>query len=129
MMKLSEIRSAYEEISGKLSDISRQLCFAGFAIIWIFNNEDKGICVPKELYWPTLLLCASLFLDLWQYIISTSIWYGYYLHKRKKNEKDEDIDINEPEWLNIVPWLLFAVKIISLIIGYILIGKFLIFKI
>lgn len=39
MMKLSEIRDAYEEISGKLSDINRQLCFAGFAIIWILIRQ------------------------------------------------------------------------------------------
>ena len=45
-MKLSEIRDAYEEISGKLSDINRQLCFAGFAIIWIFNKTDNDISVP-----------------------------------------------------------------------------------
>ena len=38
MMKLSEIRVAYEELSGKLSEINRQLCFAGFAVIWIFNE-------------------------------------------------------------------------------------------
>lgn len=128
-MKLSEIRGAYEEISGKLSDINRQLCFAGFAVIWIFNKTDNDISVPTELYLPALLLCASLFFDLLQYAISTLLWYGYYLYKREKNKKDEDVEVNEPEWLNTISWLLFIAKIISLIIGYILIGVFLICKI
>lgn len=128
-MKLSEIRDAYEEISGKLSDINRQLCFAGFAIIWIFNKTDNDISVPTELYLPALLLCASLFFDLIQYAISTLLWYVYYLYKREKNKKDEDVEVNEPEWLNTISWLLFMAKIISLIIGYILIGVFLISKI
>lgn len=129
MMPLSEIRKAYEEISAKLSDVSRQLCFAGFAIIWIFNKTDKDISVPAELYLPTLLLCASLFFDLLQYAISTFVWYGYYLYKREKGKKDEDVDVNEPEWLNAISWLLFIAKIVSLITGYILIGVFLISKI
>ena len=129
MMKLSEIRDAYEEISGKLSDINRQLCSAGVAIIWIFNKTDNDISVPTELYLPALLLCASLFFDLLQYAISTFVWYGYYLCKREKNNKVENIDVNEPEWLNTISWLIFIIKIISLIIGYILIGKFLISKI
>ena len=76
-MKLSEIRDAYEEISGKLSDINRKLCFAGFEIIWIFNKTDNDISVPTELYLPALLLCASLFFDLLQYAISTFVWNVY----------------------------------------------------
>lgn len=128
-MKLSEIREAYEEISGKLSDINRQLCFAGFAIIWIFNKTDKEISVPTELFLPALFLCASLFFDLLQYAISSLVWYGYYLCHQKKDQKDEDVNVNEPEWLNVISWLLFIAKIISLIIGYILIGRFLISKI
>lgn len=129
MMKLSKIRDAYEEISGKLSDINRQLCFGGFAIIWIFNKSDKDISVPPELFLPALLLCTSLFLDLLQYAISTLVWYVYYLYKRDKNKEDEEVEVNEPEWLNTISWVLFIAKIISLIIGYILIGVFLISKI
>ncbi len=129
MMKLSEIRSAYEEISGKLSDINRQLCFAGFAIIWIFNKTDKDISVPMELYLPALCLCASLFFDLLQYAISSLAWYVYYLCQRKKDKKDEEVDVNEPECLNMIPWLFFFLKIILLIIGYFSIGVFLISKI
>lgn len=79
-MKLSEIRDAYEEISGKLSDINRQLCFAGFAIIWIFNKTDNDISVPTELYLPALLLCASLFLIyynmLYQHLYGMAIIYA-----------------------------------------------------
>lgn len=128
-MKLLEIREAYEEISGKLSDISRQLCFVGLAVILIFNKTDKGIYVPTELFMPVLFLCASLFFDLLQYIISSLVWYGYYLCHQKKDQKDEDVSVNEPEWLNVIPWLFFIVKIILLIIGSILIGCFLFFKI
>lgn len=106
-MKLSEIRKAYEDLSGKLSDINRQLCFAGFAIIWIFNKSKGDIAVPEELYLPALLLCGSIFFDILQYAVSSLAWYFYYCYKKDKN-KDNDINIvNEPEIFNVLPWLFF----------------------
>lgn len=127
-MKLSEIRCAYEELSGKLSDINRQLCFAGFAIIWIFNKSIGDFSVPQDLYLPAFLLCSSLFADLLQYIISSASWYIYYLRKRSNNNNDETIEVDEPEKLNIIPWILFFIKISLLVIGYVFIGIFLILK-
>lgn len=128
MMKLSEIRTAYEELSGKLSDINRQLCFAGFAIIWIFNKSIGDFSVPKELYLPAFFLCLSLSIDLLQYIVSSLSWYFFYLYNRKKDRPDDDVEINEPEGLNVAPWILFIVKIALLVIGYICLGYFLISK-
>lgn len=127
-MRLSEIRTAYEDLSGKLSDISRQLCFAGFAVIWIYNKSDNNISVPQELYLPTLLLCVSLFFDVMQYLVASLSWYIFYLNKREKNTNDDNVEIKEPEKLNIAPWILFVLKIITLIVGYFYIGKFLISK-
>jgi hypothetical protein len=42
-MKLQKARDTYYEYSGKLSDITRQLSFAGIAIVWIFRAGDKGV--------------------------------------------------------------------------------------
>lgn len=125
MMKLSEIRKAYEDLSGKLSDINRQLCFAGFAIIWIFNKSKEDIAVPEELYLPAFLLCCSIFCDIFQYILSSLSWYFYYSIKRKKEKNDDENIVDEPESLNIAPWMLFIFKIIFLILAYMKIGVFL----
>lgn len=125
MMKLSEIRVAYEELSSKLSEINRQLCFAGFAVIWIFNKSENDISVPIELYYPAFFFILSLSADILQYIFSSIIWYCYYILKRKKEEEDSTIEINEPEYLNIPAWLFFFLKIVFLVIGYFLLGKFL----
>lgn len=127
-MKLSEIRTAYEELSGKLSDINRQLCFAGFAIIWIFNKSIGDFSVPQDLYLPAFLLCSALFTDLLQYVISSASWYIYYLRKRNNANGDDNIEVAEPEMLNLIPWGLFFLKVILLVLGYILIGIFLISK-
>lgn len=128
MMKLSEIRTAYEDLSGKLSDINRQLCFAGFAVIWIFNKSKENIAVPEDLYLPALLLCGSIFFDILQYTFSSLSWYGYYLYKKNKNINDDDNIVAEPEKLNVLPWIFFICKIVLLIWAYIEIGIFLISK-
>lgn len=128
MMKLSEIRNAYEELSAKLSEINRQLCFAGFAIIWIFNKSKGGVSVPEDLYLPAFLLCCSIFFDILQYTISSLVWYFYYCYKKEKGKDDDKINVNEPEIFNILPWVLFICKIILLIWAYIEIGMFLISK-
>ena len=94
---------------------------------WIVTNG--GINIPHELYLPSLILCVSLFLDLIQYVVSSISWYIFYLRHRKADENDDNINVKESEYINLIPWLLFVLKVISTIIGYICIGAFLISKI
>lgn len=117
-MKLSEIREAYEVLSSKLSEINRQLCFAGFAIIWIFNKSEGSILIPNELHFPAFLFVISLLADILQYFISSIIWYIYYFTNRKENTDESTQEINESEFYNIPGWLFYITKIISLIWGY-----------
>ena len=84
MMKLSEIRNAYEELSAKLSEINRQLCFAGFAIIWIFNKSKGGVSVPEDLYLPAFLLCCSIFST--SYNIPYLHWFGIFIIVTRKKK-------------------------------------------
>lgn len=135
-MKLLEMREAYEYASGKLSDITRQLAMAGFAIIWIFNGSVNDFVLPAELILPCILLCAALLTDVFQYISSTAIWHYVYVKNRKllKNnldnaEKDDcDLDGKEPKYVNKPIWFFFWTKITLLIIAYMLIGIFFITK-
>lgn len=41
-MKLQDVRSTYYELSGKTSDLVRQLGFAGIALIWLFRTDLAG---------------------------------------------------------------------------------------
>lgn len=130
MLKLSEIRKGYEDASATLSEFNRQLCFAGFAIIWIFNGSVNSFEIPKELFIPGFLLCVSLILDVLQYVWTTCIWYRFYLRQRKLHTScDEDTaSVQEPESYNVVSWGLFGLKILTMISAYVLIGLFLISK-
>lgn len=122
MLKLSEIRSAYERSSARLGEINRQLCFAGFAVVWIFNRSSSGLSVPWELYLPLALWCISLSLDVLQYLVKTVVWWLVYVAnkgKAKANGGEDKVQINESEWLNLLTWLLFFAKIVCMAAGYV----------
>jgi hypothetical protein len=131
MLRLSEIREAYERSSAKLSEINRQLCFAGFALVWIFNKASTSLSIPHTLYFPLLFWCLSLTCDILQYGYKTGYWYLFYI-KHKKLQKgangiipEDEMVINEPEGPNVVTWILFIIKIAFLIGAYILMACFL----
>ena len=66
-MRLQDYRETFYEFTGKASDITRQLSFAGIAIIWIFKKETgTALTVPHELLWPGVLIVLALFFDLLQ---------------------------------------------------------------
>lgn len=122
-MKIKDIRASQDEITGKLSDITRQLAFAGIAIIWIFRiGEDNYpiIALSKNLVWPLIFIILSLFLDLLHYSYSSYI-HRYIIKKAinigKKN--DEDYFKVKEKWIKPTR-ILFWLKVVSLIIGYVL---------
>jgi len=124
-MKLSDIRLAYEEISGKLSNVNRQLTFAGIAVIWIFRITNNGkTIIPEGLIYPTLLFVVSFLLDILQSLSQSLFWYGYYLYKRRQ-DSNEDRVINEPEWPSFFFWALLVLKVLALIAAYFALGLYL----
>lgn len=129
MLKLSEAREAYEDASGKLSDINRQLCFAGFGIIWLYNMSGDGIQIPKNLFLPGLLLIISLVLDVLQYVYTSLCWHIYYDKHTSPEKDEEEIPFKEPRLINVPSWSLFWAKVGVMLSGYVFIGKFLISKI
>lgn len=127
MMNLKEIREAYEDLSGTLSSVVRQINFAGIALIWIFvENTDKAI--DRFLLNSSFFVVISIVLDALQYFISTIIWHTIYIHKHKKNVQDENSNIRDSEWINIIPWGCLYAKCIATGIGYYFILRFLMIK-
>jgi len=85
-MKLDDYRETFYSYTGKASDISRQLAFAGIAIIWIFKKDlpGAGLTVPRELIVPGLLIVLALGFDLLQYCLGTVIWGGVLSTQRSR---------------------------------------------
>lgn len=119
-MKLLELKHDYYHFSSLTSTVVRQLNFAGFGIIWIFNSRSlEKIHLPNELFYPSLFIIISLGFDLLQYVYAT-IMTGYQHRKfEKENKKDED-DVKYNKMWNWPTNFFFSMKILSTLIAYIL---------
>ena len=119
-MKISELKEAYYAASGTVSDIIRQISFAGIAIIWIFKigkDESAGIAFTPEMRGPLLLFVATLFADLLQYVYKTLVWGSLNSHYWKKF-KDNEADVEISESWNYPALILFWAKCLFCLAGY-----------
>ncbi len=128
-MKLNDILETFYTFSGKTSDITRHLSFAGIAIIWIFrSNIPHEPLISKDLLLPSFFLVIALSCDLLQYLSGTIIWYFYHRKKEKEGLSNKK-NIIPSIWLNKPIFVFFTLKIICVITGYIMIIIFLFHRI
>ena len=125
-MKQSEIREAYEELSGSLSKYNRQLAFAGIGIVWLFRITDKrNVSIEPEMLVPIMCFVISFAFDLLQYLWQSLAWYVFYWYNRQYKGLKETDEANEPEWPNVIAWAMFVIKVIALMVAYIRLGIYL----
>ena len=125
-MKLQDYRETFYAFSGKASDLSRQLSFAGIALIWLFKKEDGGQpSIPHDLIFPGILIVASLATEIAHYCIASIIWWCFYRSKERAGVS-EDAEIDHSSALEFPINLLFVVKIGCVIVAYLLIFAYLI---
>jgi hypothetical protein len=126
-VKLAEYRKTFYEFSGKASDVSRQLAFAGIAIIWLFKSDLPGeghSTIPHALIFPGILIVTALAADLLQYILASLIWRLYYRYLEKRRVPP-DAETQHSPWLEIPITALFWAKVFLVILAYIFILLFL----
>lgn len=117
-MQLDDAKSAYETLSGKASDIVRQLSLAGIALIWVFRQGgDRAPIVDHDLLSAALFIFLALTFDFLQYLIGTIIWFFYFRYKEKRGTS-EKTHFSAPEQLNWPTWALFYLKAAMTIIAY-----------
>lgn len=126
MPKLSEYWDNFENYTGKASDVSRKLSFAGIAIIWLFHiGNAKEVSVPEELLPVLAFFVLSLSFDLLQYIVASIVWGLFCRHNEKKlKEIEDDPELAAPRWINLPTNFFFIGKLIFIIVGYFLLLKF-----
>ena len=87
-MKLSEIREAYEVLSGTFSKSSRTLALSGIAIAWFFLPYFK---YEKILIIFIIIATISFVLvmtaDLLQNYLLSKKWYDYYILMKETFKK------------------------------------------
>ncbi|MGE0635173.1 MAG: hypothetical protein AB7G44_08545 [Bacteroidia bacterium] len=125
---LEDFKQDTYELSKKTSDISRQLAFAGIAIIWIYKNpDDAPILIRDGLLFPLFLWILSLAIDLIHHFFGAMAWYTFFqmkqYHFNNGTLKKTD-DITGPFWIDYIATCFFILKIILNIWAYIELGRF-----
>lgn len=125
-MTLKDARDAYYGLSAKLSDIVRQLSFAGIAVIWMFrvSSDKTGIAFQPVLVWPLLLFVVALAFDLAHYLYGSIAWSSFAHREEKKGRRDED-KVKPHESINWPSNIFFYCKAASCILAYMLLISFL----
>jgi len=124
-VNLSDYRAAYYELSGKASDVARQLAFAGIALIWIFHEAGGNpIAIPHPLVWPAALLISGLACDLLQYVSGALIWGAFHRYQEKRLGVDSKKTLSAPAWFNWPGILFFWGKLALVLAGYFLLLKY-----
>jgi len=98
--------------------VNRQLAFAGIAAIWILslNPTHVQVKLPNGLDWALIFFVFSLSFDLLHYAISA--WGTGIYHHLKREESCVEVAV--PDALNLAFLVLAVLKVISTIIGYII---------
>ncbi|NLW30918.1 MAG: hypothetical protein GXY77_05610 [Fibrobacter sp.] len=123
-MKLIEYKSDFYQLSGKASDINRQIAFAGIAIIWIFRiTKNDTISMPTGLLLPVKLFVFGLALDLIHYVWSSSTWGIFHMIKEWQF-KNENKEVSHSRLLVVPIWILFYLKIFSVLLAYYFLFRF-----
>lgn len=118
-MKLGDTRAAYEALSGKASDIVRQLSLAGVGLIWLFKTETGSAAfLDIHLLRAALFIFLALFLDFLQYLSGTTIWFLYFRY-RENQGTSEETEFQAPASINWPTWALFYLKATLLVIAYV----------
>ena len=122
-MRVKDYKKVYQEFSGKLSDNTRKLAFAGIAIVWIFKQGKNGTFIlPDLLKLAILMFVITLSFDLLQYIYQTIIW-GFF-HRYYEKKFGEDYELTAPKYFNWPAIFFFWSKVIVLVAGYVFVIRF-----
>ena len=125
MLTVAECYATYRELSGRASDVSRQLAFAAFGIVWVLKGDGSGFMdMTPRLQWAALLAAISLGCDLLQYAVGALSWRIYAGHK----ERTAGIEARflAPGEINWLPEVLFVLKVLAVVTAYVALAWFLI---
>lgn len=118
-MQLADARSAYEALSGKASEIARQLAFAGLGLIWLFRvGGEKSPALNQGLLRAALFISSALLFDFLQYLVGTLTWFLYFRSMEKKGVSPDETFL-VPSTLNSPMWALFYLKSAMMLVAYI----------
>jgi hypothetical protein len=122
-MTLKDADDIYDKRSTRVSEVARNLNFAGIALIWLFRSGEKasgGIPYTDWLLWPLGVFILAASFDLLQYLYASAVWGR--LHRLKEIELGADSEARflAPGWINRTATILFWAKSILTMTGCVL---------
>ena len=123
---IRDLWQRYRDATTRVSDLTRQLGFAGIALIWVLRpiSSTPGLGLPPELVRPATLIVCALFLDFMQYVFASVVWRISASRAEKTHENLEQ-GVESPPWCVWPLELLFVLKVIALLVAYVLLFCFL----
>ena len=119
-MKLKEARDIYYERSGKVSDLTRQLAFAGIAVVWIYKvGPEAHPSVAPSFLIPLILFAVTLLFDFLQAVSGAGVWGAFARVREKRCGSSTDVEIGDaPDAINWFPIFFFWSKVVVLLWGF-----------
>jgi len=118
-MTLSDYLASYYELSGKASDVARQLAFAGIAVIWVFHEgRGSAVAVPATLIVPAALFIGGLACDLLQYASGTLIWGAFHRIQEQRLGAGSKKPLTAPAYFNWPGLFFFWSKLVLVLLAY-----------
>jgi hypothetical protein len=119
--------------SAKASDTSRQLAFAGIAVVWVLSggaDAPTTATVSGELVGALLAFVVALLCDFLQYAVQSLLWRMFSRKKEKALRaqydsapgwRDEEFSV--PVALNVPGEVFFWSKLVAVATGYVVLGS------
>jgi len=125
-MNLQEAREIYGKRTSKLSEVVRQLNFAGIGIIWVFRVGEKsgGIPYSQFLLWPLGLLIVSATCDILHYAYGSAAWGIFHSLKEKELKHDGSKIFRAPRQINWPSNFFFWSKASSTVVAFALLIQY-----
>lgn len=121
-MKLKEFRDTQHRASRRVSELCQTSSLGGIAAAWTLKASTPAHQFTELLIWSLVLFLLALAFNFCQFVWRTTAW-GVMARSREKElgSKDGDQEVlDPPTWVNRVTLVLVVAKIMSMLIGFIL---------
>ena len=112
--KRAERYYTVSKASGDVSDLVRNLSFAGIAVVWMLRTEWDTQSYEHIMLCSIFLFALSIMCSLLHYVIEVLLTQIY--------SSDAKLNKDIPSWGLSVSWVLWCLKIVFVITAYILIS-------
>lgn len=126
-MKLRDCREARDTYSSTASAITRNLGYAGIAVMWMFRTTGNESVVSALLMGSGCFLVLGLAFDLLHYLYGAIAWGCYHRRKERHGTEEED-EFLAPRSINWPTNAFFVMKSICVSVGWALLVYFFLSK-